>query len=568
MVGIYCRISKEKDEGKGESLETQRDLGIEYAIKVGLPYVVFVDDGISAATERIEDRPEFVKFLGQVANGTLTHVFAFDQSRFERNPQVRFVITNIFKKHKVTYYTHLDGIVDLNDPQSEFIGDLMSIINKHQVTVTKIKVKSALRTRALKGKGQAVMPYGYTKDKDGYIIIDEQEAEVVRRIFAMSLQGTGTRVISETLNEEGIPTRYNTLAKGVLRTKNKYTGAVTITNKSDVVWSPNSIRGIIVNPIHKGQKRYKDELIQVAAIFDEEYWQKVNDNLPLNRNNSGTKNRYEYLLKGLLRCGVCGRNMYGRKREDNHDNHYTCSSKRVKNLNCGNRSINIDKLDNFIWRKLFIKKGFLIQLHKELDNGGGKKIAELETKLASFNKKIEAWKEENAKAVKLMLKGLIDEEHLTSAIAENDAQIKLTKMEIEDCKLALKLNTNTVNVLTKYKTMFQSLKGNDSFEVRRKVINDFIRNIIVKYDEFSKEYILEIEYRVNNTNETYKTDVMPLGEKLKKYATKVSNSINTAFSDTPSVIAQRLKLCDADSEMDVCSSSRRPLIFQQRYEFL
>ncbi|PZR20901.1 MAG: hypothetical protein DI539_09520 [Flavobacterium psychrophilum] len=510
MLGIYCRISKEKEQGKGQSLADQERLGIELAKQLGLDHKIYVDDGLSGAGDNIEDRPQFERFLADVSNRVLTHVFAYDQSRFERNPQVRFVINKLFKDNNIKYYTHLDGgEVDLHDPQAEFFGDLLSVINKYHVTTTKIKVKSALKNRAMLGKGQAVMPYGYDKDSEGYIIINEEEAEVVKRIFEMSLSGIGTKTIAETLQNEGIPTRYNKLGKGSLTVVNKYTGQKTTTNKADVKWSGNSIRGIIVNTIHKGEKRFKDMVIEVPAIFEKDYWDKVNENLPKNRNTRTVSNaKYDYLLKGLIRCGVCGRNMYGRKRADKHDNHYSCSSKRIKSENCGNRSINIDKLDDFVWRKLFLKHGFMQSLRSHFNkNKKGSDSLDVNEQVVVLKKKIESLKNQNEKAIQYVLEDIWKMEDVSVILEKNKKTIADTEKEIELLQSEIKIINNTDRILKKYQDSIPIHEGD--FEFKRKVISDFIKNIIVSFDPVTKEYILQLEYLVNIQDEEYKGDVMP-----------------------------------------------------------
>src|ERR1035437_3865066 len=115
-LGIYCRISRAKD-GNDLSIPDQKQKGIKKAKELGLPFDLYVDEGKSGASDKIEDRPEFERFIADVMNGKLSAVYAYDQSRFERNPKVRFAINEIFKKNNVDYYTELDGMVDLNDPQ-------------------------------------------------------------------------------------------------------------------------------------------------------------------------------------------------------------------------------------------------------------------------------------------------------------------------------------------------------------------------------------------------------------------------------------------------------------------
>ncbi len=224
-LGIYCRISRTK-EGNDLSILDQKQKGIKKARELGLPFELYIDEGISGTSDKIEDRPEFERFIGDVTNGTLSAVFAYDQSRFERNPQVRFLINDIFKKHNISYFTELDGLVDLNNPQTEFFGDLLSVINKYHVTLTKIKVKSALKARVESGKAHSILPYGYKKDINSALVIDEEESEVIKKIYDLSLSGIGTRSIAAYLNETGVPTRYNKIKNGTISTRNKYTGKV------------------------------------------------------------------------------------------------------------------------------------------------------------------------------------------------------------------------------------------------------------------------------------------------------------------------------------------------------
>jgi DNA invertase Pin-like site-specific DNA recombinase len=345
-LGIYCRISKAK-EGNDLSIPDQKQKGIEKAKDLGLQYELYIDEGKSGASDKIEDRPEFERFIADITNGTLSAVYAYDQSRFERNPQVRWLIKNIFKENNIHYYTELDGEVDLNDPQAEFFGDLLSVINKYHVTLTKIKVKSALKTRVASGKAHSILPYGYKKNDNGSLIINEEEADIINKIYDLSLSGMGTRSVANLLNENGVLTRYNKIKTGTIKTKNKYTGTFTVTDKKDIKWAGNTIRNIIKNSIYKGERLYSGEIYKVPAIINSTKWEKAQKNLKNNRNNSGKKVVHQYLLKGLLRCGVCGRNMYGKTRVSKHDNFYMCSSKRIKGENCGNRSVNIDKIEAF-----------------------------------------------------------------------------------------------------------------------------------------------------------------------------------------------------------------------------
>jgi site-specific DNA recombinase len=513
-LGIYCRISRLKD-GNDLSIEDQKQKGEAKAKELGIPFEYYIDEGLSGASERIEDRPEFERFLGDVASKKITHVYACDQSRFERNPQIRFAITELFKKANVVYYTHMDGLVNLNDPQAEFFGDLLSVINKFHVTTTKLKVKSALLVRAKQGKSKGILPYGYTKDENSYIIIDPEEAEIVKRVYAMSLAGVGSPTIAETFQNEGIQTRFNKMGEGSFTIKNKWTGKATEIKKAEVQWAPNTVLNIIKNPFYKGERQYKDEVLPVPAIVTPEYWEKVNYNLQFNKNNTGKKVEYRYLLKGLLRCGICGRNMYGHKRENKHDNHYMCSSKRIKNENCGNRSINIDKIENFIWLNLFVNG----ELDRRIENEfrfDQSEVNRLNEQVKSLNGRIVTLGDERKRAIDLTIRGVISEADIAGNLADIEGQLKEINIIKDDVQNKLNALNYSNEIIKKYNSTFQQYTETATFEQKRNIVNNFISNIVVTYSKDSEDYLINIEYKIDIPNENV---IAELNKKASRYYT-------------------------------------------------
>jgi len=357
MLGIYCRISKEKEQGKDRSINEQRLSGIELADKLGVEYEVYIDEGVSG-TLAIKERPALFKLVQDTIDNKINMFYYYDASRLEREPETYLYLTNLFIKKNIRCYTN-NGELDFSAETVAF-GTIMSALNKLSVEITKQKVKSVLKRNAENGKVHAIAPYGYKKGENNLMVIDDAQAEIIKRIYALSLSGVGTIKIASILNKENIPTAYNLIAKGgTLSVKNKYTNKITTRDKSKIVWSGGTIQRILTNTTYKGIRTFAGVDYDCPAIFDKHYWQKVNDNLKNNSNTSGVSTEHKYLLKGLLRCGRCGRNYYGRTRISKRDNYYTCSSKRITNHNCRNRSINIDVLDDIIWSR-FIGDGKLL----------------------------------------------------------------------------------------------------------------------------------------------------------------------------------------------------------------
>ncbi|WP_053069189.1 recombinase family protein [Bizionia psychrotolerans] len=504
MLGIYCRISKEKEEGKDRSINDQKELGIQKAKELGLEYKFFIDEGYSGTLENINDRPEFSKLIDDIQDGLITSVYAYDQSRIERNPQVRFVIKKILRENGIKLYTY-NGFVDLEDDQSEMLGDIVSIMNQYYVKLTTRKVKSVLHRNAKEGKAHSsIYPYGYAKDENGYLVIDEEEAKIVKRVYSDSLNGIGMNKIAENLSAEGVLTRYNKIGKGVIKTKNKYTGEITTTKKTDITWSGNSVRGIIKNTIYKGVRNFGGKQYDSPIIIEPDYWQTVNENLKKNRNNSGKKVSHKYLLKGVLECGVCGRNMYGRTRTNKKDNYYLCSSKRYKKLNCGNRSINIDVIEQYVWHIVLRDKDIRKERAEKSNEEKEMKIIMLKDKIESLKGELLRIDGKIKNAIKLALdfegdKRLIQEAQ-NLRVEELDVKLNL-KNAIDELDFERKSDTLVKEFI---KDIRNSESYNAPFNKRLELIKKYITRIGIHYNPEVQFFFLAINFKFSGFKQIFK----------------------------------------------------------------
>lgn len=494
MLGIYCRISREKEIGRNTSIEDQQESGIELAKKLNCDFEVYKDEGLSG-TLPIEQRPSLSKLIDDIYDGKINSVFIYDQSRLERSPEARFVLNKIFRDENIKLYTETGLVGD--DMESEFQGDLLSVINNFYVKLTAKKVKSALRRNLINGKVHAIPPYGYTKDEHNIMIVDEFQSSIVKRIFEYSLNGIGTNKIAEILNFENIPTKYNLFPKGgTLSVKNKFTGKISTKYKSDIKWNGGTIRNIITNPAYKGVRVFSGIEYQCPPVFDKKYWQNVNDNLKCNSNNSGKSTEHKYLLKGLLRCGRCGRNYYGRTRVSKKDNYYMCSSKRHKDSNCGNRSLNIDVLDDIIWTR-FVGDGKLTKLIENHFNqvNTGDFVSEIETNIKTLHEEIKINDRNKNKLLDLVLTDVLTNEEVKSKmhilrVTKDELEIKL--LNLEEQLIYLKSNSTSKESLLK-QLEFKDLEI--SYIDKKEILHKYIRDIRIYYDDI-KNYFIEILFNL------------------------------------------------------------------------
>jgi site-specific DNA recombinase len=547
MLGILCRISQEKADGKDRSINEQKELGKELANNLNIPFQYYIEEGVSG-TLSLPERPELDKLLNDIEDKKITSMFIWTQDRLERNPQTRFIVKQTLLDNKCKLYTE-NGEVDFNNDAIDMHGDMMSIFNAYFVRTTRKRVKAVLRRNAEEGRNHGISAFGYSKNEYGYIIIDEHEAEIVKRIFKMSLSGIGTNKIAELFNTESILTRYNKIGKGTISTKNKHTGKVTVTDKKAIKWSGNTIRNIIKNSIYKGDRNFSGKVYKVPAIFESSEWQKVNENLKKNRNNSGKAVSHKYLLKGKIRCGVCGRNYYGKSRVNLRDNFYMCSSKRIKHENCGNRSINIPMLDSLIWKRFLQDKDLSEILKNHINQGNDENVIfQLKDEISILNAKLKSLERERSKVIQFAIKEQITEKELETNLKRigsetNENGIKVNKMQLQ---LKSYDKANLIKMQSDLKHLHKNISYNDKLDI----ITQFVREITIAkfndvYHRIRIEFDLPIEYledwhihkNLNYAIIAYKgmPIIIPLNQKFQDKLDVSDNIVlNTSQSETDS----------------------------------
>lgn len=368
MLGIYCRTSKFREEKY--TLETQKAGGIKCANELGLDYYIYTDDGISGTKDE-NSRAGLAMLFSDMKKGRISAVFCMDQQRIQRDDDIWTVFSLLCINHEINYYQG-GNLIDLEDPALRMSGRITAIFDKFYTEQTSIKVKDANARKAALGKTHGLKAYGYKKGDGNMYEINEIEAVHVRTMFKMSLEGFGTYLISNYLNDNNIPTKYsgNFKNKGVISRKNKFTGEIIEFKKSEVKWRGNVVADILKNPIYKGDriwrlhkdkleiidgKKVKSKFVtetvigKIPAIVSEELWNQVQANFKINKKESvGKKAQYHYLLNGLVFCERCGNTYWGKKRLKGHDNAYKCSSKTYPNAKCDNRGLSLPKLETFV----------------------------------------------------------------------------------------------------------------------------------------------------------------------------------------------------------------------------
>ena len=496
MLAIYTRLSKEDEHST--SIINQLREGKDFASRAGFADFEIYNEGEGVSgTLDIEERPQFKRLLDDIIAGKLEAVWFRNNNRVERNSLTFHVFLDACKKSQTKIFI-ADKEFDYNNPNELLAGSILSLLNGYSAQLQSVQTQKVLKNRIKDGKAHGVLPYGYTRDKNQYLIVDEEEAEIVKEIYRLSLSGKGQQSIAEYLNDRKIPTRYAKYGKGTITTVNKYTGKETVKDKKEVKWAAKTIQGIIKNTIYKGVRVFKGEDYEAPEIVEPSYWQKVNDNLKKNANTkTGRRTKHKYLLKGLIRCGRCQRNYYGRTRTNKKDHFYMCSSKRIKGESCGQSSINIDVLENIVFDELFMHPENIQTIYEKfnVENEGDTTYLKNDLK---FNKgKVKDLRKQIDNALNYILKGS-QVDKMEKKINSIDNQIIQVEKEIEDLETRIENVNKKEKKINDFKDLMAGVGHTFSYQQIKDLTHSLVKNIVLTHHEKKDSWDVEIEFETGH----------------------------------------------------------------------
>ena len=316
-AALYIRLSKEdENEGPSESVTNQKSLLNEFVRQHRLSvYDTYVDDGWSGTSF---DRPDFRRMIADIEAGKVNMVITKDLSRLGRD----YIMTGhymerYFPEKRVRYISLLDGIDTGVESSANDITPFRAIMNDMYAKDISRKIKSVKRDKQRKGQfigGKPVYGYRMHPTEKNRIVIDEEAATVVRRIFNLALDGMSCRKIADALNEEHIPPPAVYCGRKV-GNPGPYTGLWSGERISDMLQNEtyigNMVQGRRAKISYKSKKCLRldrENWVVVEKthepLIDKETFQKVR---MLIDSRKHTRSRtYDFLLKGLIFCRECG----------------------------------------------------------------------------------------------------------------------------------------------------------------------------------------------------------------------------------------------------------------------
>lgn len=490
-VGLYIRLSREDDDKvyESESITNQKSLLLQYVKENNLNvYDIYIDDGYSGTNF---DRPDFNRLLNDIELGKINMVITKDMSRLGRDYiGTGNLIEKYFPEHNVRYISVTDNIDTYLDNSNNDIAPFKAIMNDMYAKDISKKIKTSLRAKQKEGKwvgGRT--PFGYIQDPNdkNHLIIQEEQANIVKRIYNMCLEGLSFYKIARELTNEGVKTPasyYN------FEWKNNY-------NLKYGQWHSKTIRDILTNQMYIGdmvqnrrskvnykvKKVIKNKVCDYIiventheAIIDKDTFYEVQKRIPKNVGRNEKKEKH--LLDGLLYCGDCGHriSVTARRKKDNRC--YTiCNYYRtyMRQKLCTTHSNNYEKLEKVIINSLTER---CLQYIDKV------KIKNIIFNNFKYNEKLN-----NKKEINLLIDDIKKINDNLDIIYIDNLNRKITDEQFKRLKTKLE---NELNIKQK---RYNELNGNNNDTINEAEKNNMINEYINKFlsmKEPSRELIINL----------------------------------------------------------------------------
>ena len=342
ITTLYCRLSRDDEQdGLSGSIKNQQAILEKYAQENGFKNTrVFIDDGWSGTNFA---RSAFTEIMELAEKGLIGTLIVKDHSRLGRNYiEVGRLTEEFFPEHDIRLVAVSDNI-DTVEGDNE-LAPIRNLFNEWYARDISKKRRISNKIKGNAGEPMGQPPYGYMKDPDNpkRWIVDDEAAQVVKRIYGMTLDGMGTEQIAAQLEREEILTpRAYWLKKGVKRPGKGKQQPPTKWNSSTItkILSLQEYCGDILNfktysKSYKNKKRIENDRenwvvftdVHEPIAIDRAVWEQVQQKrgkVRKRRTNEGEKN----MFSGLLVCADCGNNLHF---------HFNQGNPEIRYFNCSN----------------------------------------------------------------------------------------------------------------------------------------------------------------------------------------------------------------------------------------
>ena len=327
IAAIYIRVSTDAQAEEGYSIDAQKEQLAAYCVSKGIKdYEFYIDGGWSGSNL---ERPEMQRLIKDAKDEKLSHCIVYKLDRLSRSQKdTLYIIEDVLNPHGVDFVSLTESL-DTSTPMGRLMIGILSAFAQLERENIRLRTRMGMKERVKDGywMGGGRIPFGYDYDSEQGILVPNKDAEKVRQIYDLYIQGHAAQSIANMLG-----LKYERLAIQILKRKSNY--------------------GIIEYNGEEYQGRHE------PIISKEIYDVAMNEMLKRSITNVTTS---EYLLTGLVYCGKCGAKMryqkWGKKGVK-----LTCYSQQkskpylIKDPNCDQEKIWSEEVEGVVIKTLFALK--------------------------------------------------------------------------------------------------------------------------------------------------------------------------------------------------------------------
>ena len=498
ITALYARLSQEDAlDGESNSIANQKKILLKYATDNDFPNpTFFINNGVSGVTF---DRPGWNEMIRLAEAGKVRTVIVKDMSRMGRDYlKVGYYTESFFAERDIRYIAINDG-VDSDKGDNDFTP-FRNLFNDFYARDTSKKIRAVMRAKGNAGEHLCTNPpYGYMKDpadKKKWIV-DEEAAEIVKRIFDLCIAGKGPMQIAKLLTAEHVLTVKAHYAQrdGTPLPEKPYT------------WSPKSVAGILERPEYTGctvnfktyskSHKLKKRLHNAPenqrifpntqpAIIEEQVFARIQE-LRENKRRPAKQAERQGLFSGLLYCADCGSKLHfatGKNMTPQQDC-YRCSRYKSNTGDCTMHFIREETLKLFVLQRIFdvtalffddamaFEEAARKQRFQEAEKEAKKRkreIAQAEKRIAELDRIFKRIYEDD-------ISGTISHERFLKLSADYEAEQKELTEQVKAWRNAVETFEQDQSDFRAFAAIVRKYVG--IRELTPTIVNEFVKKIIV-----------------------------------------------------------------------------------------
>lgn len=417
ITGIYIRVSTEDQAKDGFSIHAQREKLTKYAEANDWDiFDYYVDDGISG--KNLDGRPEVTRLLNDVKEGKINNILIYKLDRLTRSVRDLIYLIELFETHNCTFNSQTEKI-DTSNAVGRMFVKIIGIFAEFERENLAERVSFGYEQKTREGNytnTNGVYGYDYVVGEKR-LDINEDEKELVNRIFDLYIDGKSYFKIAKQFNEENIPT------------------------KRGGHWAAGTIKSIVNNPLYVGKVRYgvqeknKEKSfivdgVNFEPIISEEKWKLANSIIDTRKHycvrRYPSENSYYF---HIIKCGKCGGNISARQQKQHGKLYIT--------YRCNNANRGFCKCGGFSHKTM--EKAFIEYLDtlKNMEPNEDimqkkKTISESEKKKQDIKKRIQKLDEKKKIVRNQFINDILDAQEYHEVLEEIEKQIKLQNVQIKE----------------------------------------------------------------------------------------------------------------------------------------